>query len=284
MRSSTTGQMPSRGPIGHWKSGRCQYDQSPRRWPLLLAVARVLVLGVRRTWWRRGVARGLGAPSVFKSGQVVRVKTRQDIAHMLDAGQRSRGLLFTESQWSFCGRTLVVDRVVRQMLDDHGVFRPISRAVILAGATCDAGGAGCGRSCGLLWKDEWLEPASSEDDADSAIVDGWANGPSGEIVRVRSFHELRARADVGGPVGGIALPLDAAGHAGEYAHIERRVHMPDRLPSGLPAPPVGDWFILRGVRCDGHELENPYPCDRRCALLWHQSWLEFDPERQSSDE
>lgn len=53
------------------------------------------------------------------------------------------------------------------------------------------------------------------------------------------------------------------------------MELPGHLRSGVPAPAVDGWFILEGVRCDGQEVANPHPCDRRCALVWHRSWLEL---------
>jgi hypothetical protein len=76
-------------------------------------------------------------------------------------------------------------------------------------------------------------------------------------------------------VDGIAPPMDVDVYGGRVFPAARRLEMPDRLPGGLPAPPVGDWFIIDEARCNGREVANPHACDRRCALLWHRSWLEF---------
>lgn len=270
-RSATTHE------AGGFRAERCQFEQSVRRWPSAVASLRAAAIVARRTWWARRTPRGLGPASAYSAGSAVRVRNQAAVASTLDEGGMCRGLLFTDSQWAFCEQTMVVDRVVRQMLDDHGVMRPVSRAVTLAGAHCDAGGAGCGRSCALLFKDEWLEPAPL--DADMVLPGrGW-DSPSGPgRVRIRSGDEIRRAAATRGRPDRLRPPLDVDRYQGHVFPGARAVTMPSRLAGGIPAPPVGDWFVVDGTRCNGRELANPEPCDRRCALVWHRSWLDFLPE------
>lgn len=251
-------------------SQRCQYDQSLRRWPRPLAALRTGVMVARRTWARRGTPRGRGAPSAFAPGAHVRVKDRAAIDALLDERGASRGLVFTESQRSLHGVKLVVDRPIRQMLDDRNVMRPISRAVTLVGATCDIGDDGCGRSCALLFKDEWLEPVPAEAGAGS-----WSMRLTGSPVTVRSTAQIAATLGPDGRLDGVAPPLDVDRYAGQFFATARPVgqHGP------LPVPAVGDWWVVDGTRCAGRELADPHPCDRRCALVWHGSWLDFGTGR-----
>jgi hypothetical protein len=256
---------------GFSRAERCQYDQSLRRWPRPLTALRAAVLVGRRTWGRRGTPRGLGTPSVYAPGDVVRVKDAAAIDALLDERGIHRGLLFTRTQRTFLGATLVVDRPVRHMLDDRGVMRPISRAVSLVGATCDAGPDGCGRSCALLWKDDWLEPAP----AGATGPTSWSARLDGRPAAVRSAEEIAATLGPDGRLDGMAPPLDLDRYAGRSFPAARPVTQPAPLGGRLPVPPVGDWWVIDDTRCAGRELADPHPCDRRCALVWHRSWLDL---------
>jgi hypothetical protein len=256
----------------------CQFMQSLRRWPAPLAAMRRAVVWGRRAWWSRHVASGQGAPSQFRLGETVRVKDAAVIAQLLDGRNSTRGLLFTDSQWAFCGRTMTVDRVVCRMADDHGVVRPISRAVTLAGASCGAGGHGCGRSCALLFKDEWLDPAPAArvgENRDPSDV--WDTADVGIAVRVRTPGQVAATLGAEGRVEGVAPPLDLDLYQGRLFRSAHPVAMPSRLAGLVPAPPTGEWYVIDGTRCSGLELAGPEPCDRRCALVWHRSWLDQEP-------
>ncbi|HZD66518.1 MAG TPA: hypothetical protein VE152_10520, partial [Acidimicrobiales bacterium] len=138
---------------------RCQYTTPPYRWSWPLGAIRWgRLLRARVPEVVSGPPR-LGRPSGFEEGEWVRVKPAEEIRATLDATGSLRGLWFTEGQWSYCGRTFQVDRVVRRMLDDQYRMRSISRATALSGVTCQGldGRSGCGRHCALLFRDEWLE-------------------------------------------------------------------------------------------------------------------------------
>src|ERR1035437_1050466 len=106
----------------------------------------------------------------------MKIRARSCFRATLDAQEKVRGLIFMPSQWSTCGRTYTVQRVVRRMIDDSLRMRPISRAVVLEGVTCDdrEGSPGCGAACAMIFKDDWLEsvpaPGSSAAGEDGAIA------------------------------------------------------------------------------------------------------------------
>ncbi len=142
----------------------------------------------------------------------------------------------------------------------------MSRAVTLEGVTCDGAdrSGGCGRSCALVFKDEWLEPATEP---------GSVRPPQPRAVaRVRSVEEILATLGVDGRLDGISPHPEMLALVGRRFPVAR---MLDLSREGPPAP-RDDWFILDGVRCDGTVLGAAGPCDRRCALLWHRSWIELE--------
>jgi hypothetical protein len=281
------------------KAERCQYEQSPITRPLLLRWARAA-----RTWARRRAREtfsapvGFGPASRFKQGDWVRVRSESEIRATLDAEDKLRGLQFTPTQWACCGNTYGVERVVRRMIDDSLRMRTISRAVVLGGVTCDdsAGTPGCGGACALLFKDDWLEPATPKPaSAESHGVPEQARvepQPSGErshgrpeatqslrrqeqFVRVRNASEVVRTLGWGGRLGGISPSPQMLALAGQRFRVARRREF---LPPGNPLEErlPREWYILDGVRCDGQVLGSAGPCDRFCGLLWHESWLEFE--------
>jgi hypothetical protein len=112
----------------------------------------------------------LGKPSRFAAGEWVRVRGKDSVRATLDANDKLRGLYFVPEQWNYCERVFQVEQVLRRMVDDRGRFRAVSGTVLLAGADCGgpSGTAGCGRRCPLMFRDEWLEPASMLDAPRSA--------------------------------------------------------------------------------------------------------------------
>ena len=254
------------------KAERCQYEQSPITRPLLLRWARAA-----RTWARRRAREtfsapvGFGPASRFKQGDWVRVRSESEIRATLDAEDKLRGLQFTPTQWACCGNTYGVERVVRRMIDDSLRMRTISRAVVLGGVTCDdsAGTPGCGGACALLFKDDWLEPATPRP------ASAESRGVPEQFVRVRNASEVVRTLGWGGRLGGISPSPQMLALAGQRFRVARRREF---LPPGNPMEErlPREWYILDGVRCDGQVLGSAGPCDRFCGLLWHESWLEFE--------
>ena len=42
-------------------------------------------------------------------------------------------------------------------------------------------------------------------------------------------------------------------------------------------PPRARVFLLEDARCTGQSLGARGPCDRSCALVWHEDWLTLEP-------
>jgi len=213
----------------------------------------------------------LGQPSAFATGSWVRVRDEAAIRATLDPRDKLRGLAFTGSQWLACGRVFRVESHVRRLRDDHGVYRPVSRTVLLAGVDCGYGATeptGCGRHCPMMFRDEWLEAAP-------AIH---APPPGAQHVRharVRDLAEIAAGLDLFGRRDGVTFMPEMEAYANRRFAITGtlpQVYELDRWVA--PRAPV---YLLESVACTGAICGDDGPCDRRCTLMWHADWLIVDP-------
>ena len=235
-------------------------------------------LGVKtallRLLGRRPPAREpLGEASRFAAGDWVRVLDAPRIEGTLDSRSRLRGLWFVPQQWATCGRVYRVQKQVRRMRDDHGRYRPISRTVLLEGSTCAGEGpdpAGCGRRCPTMFRDDWLEPAARP-----------RQGPPGpgpaavRRARVRSVGEIVAGLNLAGRRDGLQFTPEMARYAGQRFPIVEAIPKVFEYDRWIGTRrPV---YILEGLHCGGVVPGEPGPCDRACALLWHEDWLLLEP-------
>jgi hypothetical protein len=102
----------------------------------------------------------------LRPGDLVRVKSYEEILATLDAGLSNRGLSFDAELVPFCGKVFRVSTCVERFVDEKtGKMRRMNTpAVILEGVTCKALYSGqrmfCPRSIHLWWREIWLERAS----------------------------------------------------------------------------------------------------------------------------
>ena len=110
------------------------------------------------------------APPVgLKAGDLVRVRSREEIAATLNRRARNRGLSFSPEMVPYCGRTFRVrDRVTRLVDEKTGKMIEITNdCVILDDAVC-RGEDGCWaflfcpRGTFPFWREAWLEPVADE--------------------------------------------------------------------------------------------------------------------------
>jgi hypothetical protein len=97
-------------------------------------------------------------PLGLKPGDLVRVKTREQIAATLDANRKHRGLTFADTMLAYSGRTMRVTACVERIIDERtGKLRAFAPGtVLLEGACCDRY-RGCARNMPMMWRDAWLE-------------------------------------------------------------------------------------------------------------------------------
>lgn len=100
----------------------------------------------------------------LKPGELVEVKSIEEIMSTLDANRKNRGLLWMTGMRKFCGKRYRVLRNVRNIvLESNGELRKMTDTVILEGVVCDGVEfCGCDRSCFHFWREAWLRRVEQE--------------------------------------------------------------------------------------------------------------------------
>ena len=93
----------------------------------------------------------------LEPGELVQVKSFDEIAKTLDAKGRHRGLVFTPEMKQHCGKQFRVYKRLELMFDEyHKSQRRLQNTVLLENNFCTGAGLGCDRSCFLYWREVWL--------------------------------------------------------------------------------------------------------------------------------
>ena len=146
----------------------------PRHLPKILFMALYNTLARRMRRADFGMLLGTQAktPAVtlhLKPGDVVRIKSKDDVRQTLDATGKNRGLYFGNEETSrHCGKTYsVLTRIDRMILEDSGKMRAINNTVLLRGTVCSGlCFGGCARGGYPMWREAWLEPVDERTAAD----------------------------------------------------------------------------------------------------------------------
>lgn len=255
----------------------CQHQNRLGQWPLTEQVRRtVQALPGFRTLFHslrsHTRAPGLGNPSAFVVGQMVRVKDRAAIENTLDEKGRLRGLQWMEPQWSYCGTIQRVSKQVRRIMEKSGVIRSPAGTVILENVTCAgiSGTVGCGRACALFFRDDWLEATNEE----ARDIPYQANT---RHATVRSVADIRATLDAGGGRDGLMFMPEMAQFADRRFPILKTIDsVQEACSTRLPR---AHWYVLRGLQCSGAVLGRRGPCHSSCGLIWHPDWLRLVDRR-----
>lgn len=95
----------------------------------------------------------------LKPGEIVEVKSEEEILATLDRGRKTKGLLWVRSMREFCGKRFrVYKRLERMRLESTGEYRDVKNTVLLEGVMCDGQNFyGCDRSCFYFWREAWLK-------------------------------------------------------------------------------------------------------------------------------
>lgn len=100
------------------------------------------------------------SPLDLKSGELVRVRSRDEILATLDNEGKLKGCSFIDVMWPYCGTTHRVFKPVRRFVDERNYqVRNTRGMVLLEGVMCTGTGfyGDCDRSCLFFWREEWLE-------------------------------------------------------------------------------------------------------------------------------
>jgi hypothetical protein len=95
----------------------------------------------------------------LQPGELIEVKSKEEISATLDAKGRNRGLGFSAEMLKYSGkRYRVLRRVDTAINEETSRLRQINNTVILEGVTCDGTAhGGCKRNCYCLWREIWLK-------------------------------------------------------------------------------------------------------------------------------
>src|SRR6266480_4878278 len=99
--------------------------------------------------------------AMLKAGDVVEVRSREEILGTLDSHGRLDGLPFMPEMFEFCGRTFRVYRRAEKTCDTimECRSRRMRDTVHLEGVRCDGDAhGGCEAGCLIFWKEAWLRP------------------------------------------------------------------------------------------------------------------------------
>ena len=102
----------------------------------------------------------------LKAGDLVEVRSAEEIFSTLDASRRLDSLAFMPEMLRFCGRRLRVSKVAHKTCDTiHKTgCRRMTDTVHLEDLRCDgAAHDDCGAKCLLFWKESWLRPVRHGD-------------------------------------------------------------------------------------------------------------------------
>lgn len=105
-------------------------------------------------------------PVGFRIGDVVEVKSKEEILATLDEKGELDSLPFMPEMLEFCGQQLEVSRRANKLCDTatQTGFHRMHGAVHLEGSRCDGSAhGGCQAKCLLYWKEEWLRPVVPAD-------------------------------------------------------------------------------------------------------------------------
>ena len=110
------------------------------------------------------VTREASRPVRLEAGDLVRVRSREEIEATLDRWHALKGCGFLGEMAGYCGTTQRVLKRVERFIDERDYrLKQASGIVLLEGAICSGTGATgrCDRACFFFWREEWLEKLDS---------------------------------------------------------------------------------------------------------------------------
>ncbi len=134
------------------------------------------------------IGRTLKTMNGFAVGDVVEVKTAEDILAGLDDRGERESLPFMPEMLKFCGKRFVVDKISHKTCDTVNVtaLHEMENTVHLTGLRCDGEAhGGCQAGCLIFWKTDWLTRVSNTGAAD----------PTGPARTVALDADASVRAD-----------------------------------------------------------------------------------------
>jgi hypothetical protein len=126
------------------------------------------------------------ALSRFRAGDLVQVRSKDEILSTLDEGGRLDGMPFMPEMLQYCGKQFRIGAVAHKTCETaRKTFkaRRIEKTTHLAGVRCDGSAhGGCEAECNLFWKDDWLKPVGEAGKDHSLRTLGVFKGCKEEVV------------------------------------------------------------------------------------------------------
>lgn len=102
-------------------------------------------------------------PASFRRGDVVTVRSLDEILATLDADAKLDGLPFMPEMIPCCGRSFRVFRRAEKTCVEGSGMRAMQNTLFLEGLRCDGSAHdGCQRGCLFFWNEAWLRRANDE--------------------------------------------------------------------------------------------------------------------------
>lgn len=116
----------------------------------------------------------VAAPQHLRVGEVVEVRSEQEILATLDANGQLESLPFMPEMLRFCGQRFRVDKLALKSCDTinwNGMYR-MRNAVHLENTRCDGQAhGGCQAGCLLFWKEAWLKRVATPEPERPPVTD-----------------------------------------------------------------------------------------------------------------
>lgn len=126
----------------------------------------------------------------FRKGELVRVRSAEDILATLDPDGTVDGVVFMPEMLQFAGQEFRVRSSAHKTCDGAAEIRAMDNTVHLEGLRCDGGAHdGCQAACPLFWRAEWLTTGAAGQHS--------GTGMSYEEARARLAPSTRTTNDSG---------------------------------------------------------------------------------------
>lgn len=123
----------------------------------------------------------------LQPGELVRVKSKEEITKTLDRRGRNRGLAFTVEMIPFCGGTFRVLGPIEKMVHEPSRrLVHLANTVILQNVVCDGCHilrGGCARANYLYWREIWLERVDPQKPGEARTLRSGRAAPPMQLAR-----------------------------------------------------------------------------------------------------
>ena len=108
----------------------------------------------------QAAAREFAQAVSFEKGDIVKVRSQEEIVSTLDPFKELKGCAFLPSMYQYCGTQQRVLMSMQRFIDERDYKLKKARGVVLLENVICSGTSlfgACDRCCFLFWREEWLE-------------------------------------------------------------------------------------------------------------------------------